>query len=50
MDSFQVISCPSCGENIIVVDEDIFCDVCVREFRLEDGKFVELPVTSCERS
>jgi hypothetical protein len=52
MDNVQVISCPMCREKIVVLvdDEEIFCDVCIREFRYEDEKLVEQPISNRERS
>lgn len=48
MDNIQIISCPMCREKIVVLvdDEEIFCEVCLREFRYEDGKLVEQPASS----
>jgi uncharacterized protein YbaR (Trm112 family) len=40
----NIYVCPMCKE-IIISEDEIFCDVCQREFVLEDGILIEQPIS-----
>jgi hypothetical protein len=42
----QIHICPHCHE---VVDDDGFCYVCLRQFRVLEGKIIEEPVVLSEK-
>ena len=41
MDDIRI--CPNCREILVVEDNEVYCSVCLRQYRVEDGELVEQP-------